>query len=263
MHKHKEVIYIEVDKIIPNLYQPRKYFDEEALNELAQSIKQYGVIQPITVRALWDGYELVAGERRWRASQLAGLTEVPCTVVDIGDRESAEIALLENLQREDLNYMEEAEAYYNLIKDHSFTQEQLAEKMGKKQSTIANKLRLLKLSDSVREKCLINNLTERHSRALLSLPTEELQLKVLDEVVKKGLNVKSTEELINKELLKLAGTELNSKGKKKILGSFPAKIYVNSIKQVFDKFKIPAQYKTKEHDDYVQIIVNIPKNSNK
>lgn len=260
---HKEVINIDVNKIVPNLYQPRKYFDEEALNELSQSIRQHGIIQPITVRVLLDQYELVAGERRWRAAQLAGLKVVPCTVIDITDRQSAEIALLENLQREDLNYLEEAEAYYNLINEHKFTQEQLAERMGKKQSTIANKLRLLKLSPSVREKCLENNLTERHSRALLSLPNKELQLKILDKIIKKSLNVKASEELINKELLRLAGVELNSEGKKKILGSFPSKIYVNSIKQIFDKFKIPAQYKIKEHEEYVQIIVNIPKNSTK
>lgn len=256
---YKEIVSIQVDKIIPNLYQPRKYFDEEALNELAESIKQYGVIQPITVRRLRDEYELVAGERRWRASKIAGLINVPCTIVDITDSESAEIALLENLQRADLNYLEEAEAYYNLINEHKFTQDKLAEKMGKKQSTIANKLRLLKLSKKVREIALENNLNERHCRALLSLPTEELQLKIIKQIIKKSLNVKLTEELINKELLKLAGVELNSEGKKKILGSFPAKIYVNSIKQIFDKFKIPAEYKTKEHEEYVQITVKIPK----
>lgn len=258
---HKEVIYIDVDKIIPNIYQPRKYFNEEALNELSKSIKQYGIIQPITVRKIGENFELVAGERRWRAAQKVGLKVIPCTIVDISDKESAEIALLENLQREDLNFIEEAEAYYNLINDHKFTQEQLAERMGKKQSTIANKLRLLKLSMEIREQCLINKLTERHARALLALPDEKLQYSIIKEIIKKGLNVKATEELINKSLLKIAGIELNSKGRKKIVGSFPAKIYVNSIKQVFDKFKIPAEYKTKDCEEYVQIIVNIPKNS--
>lgn len=258
---HNQVIYVQVDEIRANTYQPRKYFDEDALNELAQSIKQYGVIQPITVRKVANMFEIVAGERRWRASKLAGLKKIPCAIVDITNTESAEIALLENLQREDLNFIEEAEAYFNLINDHNFTQEKLAEKMGKKQSTIANKLRLLKLSDEVRRTCLEAELTERHTRALLSLPTEELQKEVISEVVKEGLNVKKTEELINKILLKIAGEDLNVKeDKKKILGSFPTKVYVNSIKQIFDKFKIPASYKSKDCGDYVQITVNIPKN---
>lgn len=257
---HKQVIYVQVDKIQANVYQPRKYFDEEALKELAQSIKQYGVIQPITVRRIGNMFEIVAGERRWRASKLAGLKKVPCAIIDISNSESAEIALLENLQREDLNFIEEAQAYNNLISNHNFTQEKLAEKMGKKQSTIANKLRILKLSDEVRRKCLENDLTERHTRALLSLPDEELQKRVVEDIVKNSLNVKKTEELINKILLKLAGEELNKETKKKILGSFPTKIYVNSIKQIFDKFKIPANYKSKDCGEFVEITVTIPKN---
>lgn len=258
---HNEIIYIDINKIIPNTYQPRKFFDQDALNELSQSIKQFGIIQPLTIRKLGERYELVAGERRWRAARLAEITEVPCTLVDITDTESAEIALLENLQREDLNFIEEAEAYFNLINDHNFTQEQIAERMGKKQSTIANKLRLLKLSDEVRKICVDNKLTERHARALLSLPNEKLQIKVINRVIKEGLNVKKTEELINKELLKLAGDELSKDGKKKITGVFSSKIYVNTIKQVFDKFKIPAEYKSKDLGEYIQITVNIPKNS--
>ena len=193
------------------------------------------------------------------AKLIAECEKVPCTIVDITDTQSAEIALLENLQREDLNFIEEAEAYYNLINDHNFTQEKLAEKMGKKQSTIANKLRLLKLSQKVRTLCLENNLTERHARALLTLPTEALQLKVIKKVIKDNLNVKKTEEVINKELLKIAGEQLSKDGKKKITGVFSSKIYVNTIKQVFDKFKIPAQYKSKDEGDFIQITVKIPK----
>ena len=166
----KEIMNVRVDSIFPNAYQPRKFFNEEALEELSQSIKEHGIIQPITVRKIGDKFELVAGERRWRASRMAGLEVVPCNIIEITDTQSAEIALLENLQREDLNFMEEAEAYYNLINEHNFTQEGLAKRMGKKQSTIANKLRLLKLSEKVRVLCLENNLTERHARALLSLP---------------------------------------------------------------------------------------------
>lgn len=256
---HNQVIYVQIDSLRPNAYQPRKYFNEEALQELSQSIRQYGIIQPITVRRMGNIFEIVAGERRWRASKLAGLNKVPCAIVDITNVESAEIALLENLQREDLNFVEEAEAYFNLMNDHKFTQEKLADKMGKKQSTIANKLRLLKLSTEVRKKCLENELTERHTRALLSLPTENLQLEVVDEVVKNSLNVKKTEELINRVLLKLAGDDLNDSGKKNIKASFPTKIYVNSIKQIFDKFKIPAKYTSKDCGDSIQITVTISK----
>lgn len=254
-----EILKININDIIPNTYQPRKYFDEVALTELSQSIKEYGIIQPLTVRKRGEIYELVAGERRLRAAKLASLGEVPCTLIDISDTQSAQVALLENLQREDLNYIEEAEAYYNLINDHHFTQEEIAVKMGKKQSTVANKLRLLKLSHEVRTICLENSLTERHARALLSIADEKLQLKVIEKVIKNGLNVKKTEELINKELLKLAGKSLSSKNKN-IKSVFPAKLYVNTIKQVFDKFNIPANYKFNESDEYIQITVNIPKN---
>lgn len=255
-----EILKIKIDEIIPNTYQPRKFFNEEGLQELSQSIKEHGIIQPLTVRKRGNIFELVAGERRLRAAKIAHLYEVPCALVDITDTESAQIALLENLQREDLNFIEEAEAYYNLINDHHFTQEEIATKMGKKQSTIANKLRLLKLSAQVRSICLENSLTERHARALLSLPNEELQLKVVEKVIKNEFNVKMTEELINKELLKLAGDALNSKGKKKVKAVFPAKLYVNTIKQVFDKFNIPADYKFNESEEFIQITVNIPKN---
>lgn len=258
MNMNKELVTISVDMIFPNAYQPRKFFDEEALMELSQSIKEHGIIQPITVRRMGTKFELVAGERRWRASRMAGLTQVPCNIIDITDIQSAEISLLENLQREDLNFIEEAEAYYNLINDHKFTQDQLAKRMGKKQSTIANKLRLLKLSSEVRLKCLENKLTERHARALLSLPTEELQLSIVDKVIKHSLNVKKTEELINKELLKIAGEQLKERSKK-LKNVFPSKLYVNTIKQVFDKVNIPAEYKVKESDDFVEITVQIPK----
>ena len=253
----KEIVNINVHNIFPNAYQPRKFFNEEALNELSQSIIEHGIIQPITVRRMGDKFELVAGERRWRAARMAELEFVPCNVIDITDTESAELALLENLQREDLNFMEEAEAYYNLINDHKFTQEELAKRMGKKQSTIANKLRLLKLSDKVRILCLENNLTERHARALLSLPNEELQLKVVKKVIANSLNVKKTEELINTELLKLAGEQMK---KRKGKGVLPGKLYVNTIKQVLNKFNIPAEYKLQDKEECIEITVSIPKN---
>ncbi len=256
---NNEIVKINIDKVIPNIYQPRKYFNEDAIEELSESIKQYGIIQPLTVRKRGEVFELVAGERRLRAAKLANLEAVPCNIVDITDSESAEIALLENLQREDLNYIEEAEAYYNLINDHKFTQDELAKRMGKKQSTISNKLRLLKLGSEVREICLKNKLTERHARALLAVQSEELQFKIVQRVIKDGLNVKKTEELINKELLKLAGEELKNKVKRNIRGALPAKLYVNTIKQVLQKFDIPAEYKYKDEDEFIEVTVKIPK----
>ena len=257
MNMNKEIVNIKIDNIFPNAYQPRKFFNENALAELSQSIKEHGIIQPITVRKMGEKYELVAGERRWRAARMADLELVPCNIIEITDTQSAEIALLENLQREDLNFIEEAEAYFNLINDHNFTQEQLAQRMGKKQSTIANKMRLLKLSPKVRLICLENGLTERHARALLSLPTEEMQIKVVNKVVKNSLNVKKTEELINLELLKLAGEQMK---KRKGKGVLPGKLYVNTIKQVLGKFNIPAEYKLKEKEECIEITVSIPKN---
>ncbi|MFD3155358.1 nucleoid occlusion protein [Haloimpatiens sp. FM7330] len=256
----KNISYISVDMIVPNLYQPRKHFNEQAIEELAQSIKVYGVIQPISVRKIEDcKYELIAGERRLRAAKKAGLQDIPSIIVDIEDRDSAAIALLENLQREDLDFLEEAEAYYNLIKKHSYTQEQLAEVIGKKQSTIANKIRLLKLDAKIRKQLIENKLTERHARALLKLPTIELQEEVLKNVIEKSLNVKKTEELINKELLKLCGQEVAADGKKKIKGIFSARVYMNTIKQVFDKYGIKASYRSKELDDSIQVTIKIPK----
>jgi len=254
--------YIAVDAICPNVYQPRKYFDEEAIEELAQSISSYGIIQPISIRKLSEGrFELVAGERRLRAARKLGLDKVPAIIIDITDRDSAAIALLENLQREDLNFIEEAEAYSNLIREHSYTQDKLAEVIGKKQSTIANKIRILKLSAKVRKILVDSGLTERHARALLKLTDEELQLKVLDSVMKKGLNVKATEALVQKYAPseKQKEGEATEENKKKLKGIFSPKVYINTVRQVFDKFAPTAEYSSRELEDKIQITITIPK----
>jgi ParB family transcriptional regulator, chromosome partitioning protein len=252
--------YISTEIIFPNIYQPRKYFNEDAIDELALSIKSYGIIQPLTVRKMSENrYELVAGERRLRAAKKLGFQKVPTIIVDITEKDSAAIALLENLQREDLNFIEEAEAFYNLIQDHSYTQEQLAEIMGKKQSTIANKLRLLKLDSSIRGILLKNKLTERHARALLKIQDVSLQKKILEVVIKKSLNVKGIEDLIDSELLKLSNPKNMKDGKKKIKGVFSSRVYINTIKQVFDKYGIDANYKSKDLDDCIQVTILIPK----
>lgn len=255
------VNYVSVDLISPNVYQPRKHFNEETIEELSQSITVYGIIQPLTVRKSGESrYELVAGERRLRAAKKIGLLEVPVIVIDITDKDSAAIALLENLQREDLNFLEEAIAYLNLIQDHSYTQEKLAQIIGKKQSTIANKLRLLKLDKEITNVLIENNLTERHARALLKLPNISLQKKVLKIIIHRSLNVKGTEDLIEKELLRLYKDEVTVEGKKKIKGIFAPKVYINTIKQVFDKYGINAEYKSKELEDSIEVTIRIPKN---
>lgn len=257
MKAEREVIYVPIIQVRQNTYQPRKFFNEEALMELSNSIREYGVLQPITVRRAGERFELIAGERRLRASQLAGLTEIPAIVVNLTDTESAVLALIENLQREDLSYIEEAEGYYNLIKEHEFTQEGLASKIGKKQSTIANKLRLLKLSDNIKVLLLKNSLTERHARALLKLNSEEMQIKAIDEIVKKGLNVKKTEQLVESMLETQEESKNNNKSKYK--WSINPKIITNTLKQIMDKNGIEAQYKHREKDDCLEIIVKIPK----
>ncbi len=197
----QEILNLPIDKIVPNPYQPRKVFDVQALRELSDSIKQYGVMQPINVRFINNSsYELVAGERRLRAAKLAGLTVIPSIVVNISDQDSAVIAIIENLQRQDLNFLEEAEGFFNLLHDHSFTQEQLAEKLGKSQSAVANKLRILRLPREIKKRLIENKLTERHARALLRINNEELLTKVFDTIVERELNVKGSEELIDKVL---------------------------------------------------------------
>lgn len=260
MRAEREVRIIPINLVRQNTYQPRKYFNQDTLLELSQSIREYGVLQPISVRLDGNRFELVAGERRLRASQLAGLSEIPAIVMDMTDTESAVLAIIENLQREDLNYIEEAEGYHNLIKDHGFTQEELAARIGKKQSTVANKLRILKLSDKIKEKLIEHNLTERHARALLKLNDEATQLKILDEIIKKGLNVKKTEELIERELEAQSDEkEEHTKDKTKYKWSINPRIITNTLRQIMDKNGIEAEYRHREKEDFLEIIVKIPK----
>ena len=208
---NKEIVYIALDKVQPNPYQPRRIFDRTSLDELAASIKEYGVLQPISVRLI-NGYryELVAGERRLRASKIAELESIPAVVVNISDQDSAILALIENLQRQNLHFLEEAEGFQNLIIDYGFTQEELAERVGKNQSTIANKLRVLRLTKAVQKILIENELTERHARALLKLTDEAKQVEILKKVIKGGLTVRKTEELVESALRKPADTKTSA-----------------------------------------------------
>ena len=230
-----QVLQIPLSKIVPNPYQPRKEFESEALSELADSIRQYGVLQPLLVApGEGDTYILIAGERRMRASTMAGLGTVPVIVSDYTSQQIAEIALIENLQRKDLHYLEEAEGYEKLVNTFHLTQESMAIRVGKKQSTIANKLRLLRLPISVRKKLHDSDLTERHARVLLKLENEDLQKAVLQKVLKGHLNVRQTEALVEKAL-KEAG-KLNQKKPRFVIVN-DVRIYLNSIKEVVEAVK--------------------------
>ena len=192
------VRYIPINAVRPNPQQPRRSFDETALRELADSISAYGILQPLTVRDRGGVYELVAGERRLRAARIAGLREVPCLIAEVGEGDAALLALIENLQRRDLDYMEEAAAIARLIRRYGLSQQQAAEKLGKSQPTIANKLRLLRLSAPVIDCLRQYGLTERHARTLLQLTDPEQQLAAARHIGKRGLNVAQTEQYIDR-----------------------------------------------------------------
>ncbi len=196
MEEKDKIIYVSVDDIIPNRFQPRLAFDEKELNSLSESIKKYGVIQPIVLRKIGEKYEIIAGERRYKASLLAGLMKIPAIINQTDDNTSAEIALLENLQRKNLTVIEEAQSYKKLL-DRGFTQDEIANKLGVSQSSIANKLRLLNLPKEVQEALLYNKISERHARSLLSLNNKEKQIQLLNKIINEKLTVKQTEEEIS------------------------------------------------------------------
>jgi len=198
----KDFFYCDIEKIVPNTYQPRKIFQKEALDELVESVKVHGIIQPLVVRQKDGRYELIAGERRWRAAQRAGLKRVPVVVKEIdGDQTSLEMAIIENIQREDLNCIEEAIAYQQLMDEFQLSQEDIATRVGKNRATVANTLRLLKLPAVIREDITAGKITMGHARALLSLESSEDQIAVREMIVKKKLSVRETERKVN-ELLR-------------------------------------------------------------
>ena len=196
-NKENEVVYLHLEDIIPNRFQPRQVFDEKALKELAVSIKEHGVIQPIIVRNIGNKYEIIAGERRYKASAMAGLTTIPAIIRNLDDKESSKVALLENLQRKNLNPIEEAKTYQKILELDQMTQEELAKTMGKSQSAVANKLRLLALTDEVQDALLNDQISERHARALLNASNADTQKQLLKEVIDNKLTVRELEEKIN------------------------------------------------------------------
>lgn len=257
---------IEIDRIRPNPYQPRKRFNNIAIEELALSIKEYGVLQPIAVKRMNDGFfELIAGERRVKAAKLAGLKNVPAIVMEILDEDSTIIALIENLQREDLNFFEEAEGYASLMNDYGLTQEQVAKKVGKNQSTIANKIRLLRLPREVKEYIIQNGLTERHARALLKIPEKEIQMALVSRIAEKNLRVKDAEDLVERVLDKLSARKEDMPQddiNKNIKGAINYRIYVNTLKNAYRAIiqsGIQAEFSQRDSGEYIEVVVKIPK----
>ena len=226
----KDLFFAPIDEIITNPNQPRKIFSEEAIKELSLSIKEKGVLQPLLVKKVEKGYELIAGERRLRASHKAGLLVVPVILKDVDEKTSQEIALIENIQRKDLNVLEEAEAYQSLINRYSYTQEDVSKKLGKNRTVITNALRLLKLSESIKKDLLQDNISMGHARAYLGVESSSVQYEVHKMVLKKGLSVRQTENLIKK--LKTEGLE-NKVKKKQETEEIQNEFLLNELQKKF------------------------------
>ena len=209
MNREPLIQNVNIDYIIPNRFQPRLTFDEKSLNELASSIKEHGIIQPLVLRRLGDKYEIIAGERRYKAAQLAGLTEVPAIISNIDDNKSAEIALVENVQRRNLNSLEEAKSYKKILDKEGLTQDELAKKIGVSQSTIANKLRLLNLTSEAQDALMNDKISERHARSLLSVTDPEKQKALLNKVISERLTVRQLDDEIKKESTPASESTLN------------------------------------------------------
>lgn len=257
----REVSSIPISKIKTNPNQPRKFFSENAIKELARSIREVGLLQPITLRSTASGYELVAGERRLRACKMLGMKEISAIVVpNMRECEAALLAMIENLQREDLHFLEEAEGYQSLMRQHGLTQEELGRRLSKSQSCIANKVRLLRLPRSIKEKIISYQLTERHARALMRLPDESLQNKIADRAGREGLSVMATENLVEQELARIYVSEDDTQ--RKVRCHLGHTIYLNSIRHTIEKIRgCGAEIDVVREDkpDKVVLTIEIPK----
>lgn len=254
-----QVIMVPLEKIEANPQQPRKIFKDEGMEELTGSIKEYGVLQPIILKDEKERYTIIAGERRYRAAQLAGLEKIPAIIKTMETKEAALIALVENVQREDLNFLEEARAYKKLMDDFNLTQGEIAEKVNKRQSTISNKIRVLSLPEDVQEQLVDNRLTERHARALLKLKDDEDRKQVMERIVANGLNVKQTEKLIEDVLAK----KEEALRKRRKVNYISYKIYLNTIRKAFNQIKeMENNVKMSQEDkgDFLEVKILLPKN---
>ena len=259
IERNEEIKKIPIKQIIPNRFQPRTVFDEEKIEELSRTIHIHGIIQPIVVREFAvDKYEIIAGERRWRAMKKLGWSEAPAIVKNLSDTETASVALIENLQREELSPIEEAIAYGKLLELHNLTQEALAQRLGKGQSTVANKLRLLKLPKPVQDALLNKIITERHARALIPLKDPEKQVALLAEVIERNWNVKQTEERV----VRLLEQKKEKPKPKRKAFSKDMRIAVNTIRQSLTMVSdsgINLDAEEEEFDEFYQFTIRIPK----
>lgn len=254
----KRIVEIECESIVANPYQPRKEFDDAKLGTLSVSIANDGIIQPLTVRSIGEKYELICGERRLRAARLVGLERVPCIVMDITQRKSALLALIENIQRADLNFFEEAAAIEELISFYGMTQEDAAKRLGIAQSTLANKIRLLKLTEDERELVLKTKLTERHARALLRLPSGQARLDVIEKAYKESMNVEKTEAYISQ----LLDDEKTKQSYKKRASVFKdVRLFFNTINNAVKTMQsagVNAQTQKRHRDGFTEFVITIP-----
>lgn len=257
--EHDEIRKIPIDRIVPNRFQPRTIFDDDKIEELSRTIHIHGIIQPIVVREFEaDHYEIIAGERRWRAMKKLGWDVVPAIIKNLTDTETASVALIENLQREELSPIEEAMAYGKLLELHNLTQEALAQRLGKGQSTVANKLRLLKLPQPIQDALLNKQITERHARSLIPLKDPEKQVKLLEEIIEKNLNVKQTEERV----VRLLESKTQKPKPKRKAFSKDMRIAVNTIRQSLSMVSdsgINLDSEEEEFDEFYQFTIRIPK----
>ena len=259
LFQSRRIHQLPIDKIVPNPRQPRRHFDEQALRELAESIRQHGVLQPLSVQRTAGGYVLVAGERRLRAAGMAGLTHVPCLLVRASDEDSAVLALIENLQRCDLHYLEEAQAIARLIAQYGLSQEEAARRLGRSQSAVANKLRLLRLSEGCAALLRQYGLTERHARAVLRLEGEERQLAALRKMGEAGMNVAAAEAYVE-ELLHEA--QRQEPPRRPIYVIKDVRLFLNSLRRGMDTIRragVDAQYDKEESEEGITITIRIPK----
>ena len=249
---------VPTDEIIPNPNQPRKVFNQNELDALADSIRNNGIIQPLVVRKNNnDEYELISGERRLRAAVKVGLETVPCVLMSVSDNDSALFAIIENIQRDNLNYFEEAESISRLVNDYSMTQEEISKRLGKSQSYLSNKLRLLRLSDELRSVILENSLSERHARALLRLDSDIDRLKALLEIIEKNMNVSETDKYIDSIV-----TPVKQKSRPKFRKLKDIKLFINTINHAVDTMRnagIKAVSEENETSDYIEYVIRIPK----
>ncbi len=251
-----KVVSLPLSSIFPNPNQPRKFFDTLSLDELTMSIEEFGVLQPISVRRVRGGYEIIAGERRFRAAQNAGLDTIPSIIMNVDEKKSALLALLENLQRDDLSFFEVAESYQSLIRTQGLTQEDIAKKLGKSQSNIANKLRLLRLYPRTKRFIIDYNLSERHARALLHITGEEAQLGAAREIFDKKLNVEQAEDLV-RDLLKAPE---KTSPKLKIKSFQDIRVFTNTIKKALDIMRnsgVDADMQTNSFDWGIEYVIKV------